>query len=142
MFEIKWTKRQSDYFIQGTELCFFEEEVHWKNPLVSPGATVVKWDSEASYGVHRTALQLPLLERGAVYRIASNLEATPEDSVAIKFSVFDRTSTLINTQLLPLRGGEVTYLDTAYSYTIELISTGVEHLCFRSITLEEKGGEA
>lgn len=67
--------------------------------------------------------------------------AYPEDSVTLKFNMFDRTATKISSQILSLKGGEVTFLEEAYSYTIELISMGVEVLCFKSIALCWEGGE-
>lgn len=143
-FEIKWDKRINNYFIHGSKLSFFKEddEVHFENPYISPGSTIVQWDSEVNYQGGRTGLQLPLLKRGETYCIEPEVLAYPEDSVALKFNVFDRTAKQIGTKILPLEGGEVTYLEEAYSYTIELISTGVESLCFKSILLSQKGGEA
>lgn len=143
-YEIKWDKRINNYFIHGSKLSFFKEddEVHFENPHLSPGAVIVQWKSEATYQAERTELQLPLLKRGAVYHIEPDVIAYPEDSVTLKFNMFDRTATKISTQILPLEGGEVTFLEEAYSYTLELISMGVEALCFKSIALSWEGGEA
>lgn len=141
-YEIKWDKRINNYFIHGSKLSFFKEddEVHFENPYISPGSVIVQWQSEPSYQAWRTGLQLPLLKRGEVYHIESDIIAHPEDSVALKFNVFDRAQQAISTQVLPLTGGNITYLEEAYSYTIELISTGVEALCFKAIHLSQEGG--
>ncbi|MFK4899308.1 accessory Sec system protein Asp3 [Lactococcus petauri] len=143
-YEIKWDKRINNYFIHGSKLTFYKEddEVHFENPYISPGSVIVQWHSEINYQGERTGLQLPLLKRGEVYHLESDMIAHPENSVAIKFKMFDRTEAPIGTQILPLKGGEVTYLNEAYSYAIELISTGVEALCFKTIWLTRKGGEA
>lgn len=143
-YEIKWDKRINNYFIHGSKLSFFKEddEVHFENPSISPGAVIVQWKSEPSYQGERTSLQLPLLKRGERYEIKPDVIAYPEESVALKFNSFDRSQQPLDTQILSLEGGEVTYLEEAYSYTIELISTGVEALCFKVITLSQKGGEA
>lgn len=143
-YEIKWDKRINNYFIHGSKLSFFKEddEVHFENPYMSPGSVIVQWQSESTYQGERTGLQLPLLKRGEVYHIESDIIAHPEDSVSLKFNVFDRAQQAIGTQVLPLKGGNITYLEDAYSYTIELISTGVEALCFKAIRLSQEGGEA
>lgn len=63
-YEIKWDKRINNYFIHGSKLSFFKEddEVHFENPHLSPGAVIVQWKSEAVYQAERTELQLPLLK--------------------------------------------------------------------------------
>lgn len=143
-FEIKWDKRISSYYIHGSKLSFFKEddEVHFENPHISPGATIVEWRSEVDYQSGRTGLQLPLLKRGHSYELRPNILAFPEASVAVKFKSFDQAENQLDTQVLSLEGGEIFYDKAAYSYTIELISTGVEALCFKEILLEAKGGEA
>ena len=142
-YEIKWDKRINNYFIHGSKLSFFKEddEVHFENPHISPGSVIVGWHSEPHYQGVRTGFQLPLLKRGEVYKIEPEVLAHPEDSVAVKFNMFDRSDTRIGTKILPLQGGEVTYLEEAYSYTIELISTGVEALCFKGICLSNQASE-
>lgn len=143
-YEIKWDKRISKYFIHGSKLTFFmeDDEVHFENPHISPGSVIVQWESEASYQGGRTSVQLPLLKRGETYHLEPDVLVHPEASVALKFNMFDRTARSIGTTLLPLEGGDVTYLKDAYSYTVELISTGMESLCFKTITLSLKGSEA
>lgn len=144
-YEIKWDKRINNYFIHGSKVSFFKEdgEVHFENPYISPGSVIVGWHSEPTYQGDRTGLQLPLLKRGEVYHLKAEVQAHPQQSVALKFNVFDRARTRIGTQMLSLKGGDVTYPKDAYSYTVELISTGVEALCFKRIWLSlEKGGGA
>ena len=143
-YEIKWDKRINNYFIHGSKLSFFKEddEVHFENPYISPGSVIVQWQSEATYQGQRTTLQLPLLKRGETYHIEPDVLVHPEDSVALKFNLFDQAQNQIGGQILTLKGGDVTYLKEAYSYTIELISTGVEALCFKSILLYQVEGEA
>ena len=141
-FEIIWTKAMCDYFIYGSRLTFFESgEVRFENRHASPGTVLIEWSSEASYGRNRTALQLPLLHRGHTYSLEGEAEVEPQDSVALKFNSFDRTETLVSTQIFPLQGGEVFYPEEAYSYSIELISTGVEVLNFKKIQLSSGGGD-
>lgn len=140
-YEIKWDKRINNYFIHGSKLSFFKEddEVHFENPHIPPGSVIVQWKSEPIYQGERTGLQLPLLKRGEIYQVESDVLAYPENSVALRFNLFDRAETPIGTQILPLKGGHITYLKDAYSYTIELISTGVESLCFKTICLSQEG---
>lgn len=139
-FEIKWDKRISSYYIHGSKLSFFKEddEVHFENPNISSGSVIVTWDSKIDYQRGRTGLQLPLLKRGETYELRSDVEVYPENSVAVKFNTFDREENQIDTKILPLEGGEVFYDLSAYSYNIELLSTGVEALCFRGIILSSQ----
>lgn len=144
-YEIKWDKRINNYFIHGSKVSFFKEndEVHFENPNISPGAVIVGWKSEISYQSARTTLQLPLLRQGETYCLSPDVAIQPEESIMLKFSVFDRAQTRIFTKILSLKGGDVIYPKGAYSYTIELISTGVETLCFKRIwLLQKRGGEA
>lgn len=139
-YEIKWDKRINNYFIHGSKLTFFKEddEVHFENPYISPGSVIVQWGSDPNYQDARTGIQLPLLRRGKVYQLIPDLLVYPENSVAVKFCEFDRTGGQISTQAFSLQGGEFVFSETAYSYTIELISTGAEALCFKKIDLIQK----
>lgn len=144
-YEVKWDKCTNNFFIHGSKVSFSKEdnEVHFENPNISPGSVIVGWDSEISYQGARTTLQLPLLKQGETYRLKVDVFVHPEKTVALKFNVFDRAQTRISTQIIPLEGGEVTYPKGGYSYTIELISTGVETMCFKRIwILQTQGGDA
>lgn len=140
-FEVKWLPTQIDIYKHGSTLEFLKGGgVSFRNELLPAGSSVVKWVSNPSYQGGRTFLQLPLLKRGEVYHFSMEGEVEPEASILLKVDCFDRSGQSVSTQVFSGKGGDVNYPWNAFSYSIELISTGFNELFFKNILIEQSLG--
>lgn len=141
-FKVIWEDDIMTTFLKGTSLSFnsLEGSVHFRNPYIAAGTSIVKWQSNITYNQSRTSLQLPLLKRGTVYELLSDLSLTPSNTLLIKLSFYDRSGKRVG--LIAFEsGGVFTYPKDAYFYDIELINVGIESLIFKSLTLSEYQGD-
>ncbi|KST88017.1 Accessory secretory protein Asp3 [Lactococcus lactis subsp. lactis] len=139
-FKVTWGNDLMTAFFKGSTLSFeaSEGKVHFRNPYVSSGTPLVKWQSNMTYQQARTGVQLPLLKKGSVYQLASDLLLTPSNALLIKVSFYDRSGKRVGLVSFESGGGLFTYPMAAYSYSIELVNAGVETLIFKSLTLTEQ----
>lgn len=139
-FKVTWGNDLMTAFFKGSTLYFeaSEGKVRFQNPYVSSGTPLVKWQSNMTYQQSRTGVQLPLLKKGSVYQLASDLSLTPSNTLLIKVSFYDRSGKRVGLVPFETGGGLFTYPKVAYSYDIELVNAGVETLIFKSLTLSEQ----
>lgn len=138
-FEVKWNEFVNKIFTHGSEIKYINNGrgVYFQNLYFSSGSIIVQWSSAPYYPVTRTGLQLPLLKRGNAYNLNVALDETPKGSLLIRVSYYDRSEELIGAEIISLNGGEFIYPHNAFSYTIELINTGVSSLFFDKLTISE-----
>lgn len=138
-FEVHWEPSQNSTYIYGSTIQYLDSGVvSFKNERMPPGTAIVKWLSLPSFQADKGLIQLPLLKRGSVYRFSLALKSIPEHSVLIKVDCFERSGELISTRVVPVAGGDILYPDTAFSYSVELIGTGVKELFFHSLFICEQ----
>lgn len=145
-FELKWSSEIMEYYKHGSTVEYLDGNniVFFKNNMLSPGASLVKWISNPNYQGGRGFMQLPLLERGQSYQLELHAEASPKASPLVKINFYNRVEEVIGTQLISNNKGHFTYPSKAYAYSIELLNNGIQDLFFKSILLTSytKGGEA
>lgn len=135
-FEIEWTPNMSSFYKYGSTIEFLEaNHVKFQNKILSPGVPIVSWDSSINFQSGRTELQLPLLKRGEKYILVFQGTSSPHDSFLIKIDFFDRLGNQIESKTLASKGGGFTYLWSAYSYKISLISAGLNELFFDKLLI-------
>lgn len=142
-FKVIWEDDIMTTFFKGTSLSFnsLEGSVNFRNPYIAAGTSIVKWQSNITYNQSRTSLQLPLLKKGTVYELRSDLSLTPSNTLLIKLSFYDRSGKRVGLIAFESDGGVFIYPKDAYFYDIELINVGVESLIFKSLTLSEYQGD-
>lgn len=144
-FILEWNQELMSFYKHGSTVEFFDSNsvVHFKNDLLSPGATIVSWKSDPVYQADRTLLQLPLLEKGKKYEVSLVGKVFPKDSVLLKIEFFDRSGQLIENKLISRNKGEFVYPQNAFMYVFKLINSGNEELFFKhiNIRLDNWGGD-
>lgn len=137
-FKIEWDRDKSEIFFEGSIVQYDIESrsVYFKNDFFSPSSIIVRWSSKLQYYKEGTLLELPLLKRGASYRLSSQAFIHPKGGIQLKINFYNRSEELLGHQVFTLEGGVFTYLKEAYFYTIELINVGVEELLFDFLLLE------
>lgn len=145
-FDVKWSPEMSDYYKHGSTVEYLDGKrvVFFKNYMLSPGATLVKWVSNPNYQGDRGFMQLPLLEKGKSYQVILQAKASPKPVPLIKLTFYNRVEEVIGIHLVKESKGEFIYPIKAYAYAIEILNNGIEELFFQkiSITSNRKGGEA
>ncbi|OTP24839.1 accessory Sec system protein Asp3 [Enterococcus mundtii] len=135
-FDVKWTRNLSDIYKYGSTITYKNaNQVCFENELLSPGVPIVKWVSNSYYQKERTLVQLPLLERKKKYYLSTDLQVFPARSLLIKVTFFNRLGKPIGRKVFTEKGGEFTYLNEAFSYSIELVSIGLKKLLFNHLKI-------
>lgn len=139
IFEIKWLTSHTEYYKYGARIQYTHssDKVIFENNFMPAGETLIKWLSNPIYQVNRTLLQLPLLKRNCAYKITSSLYTEPKNSVMLKVTFYDRSNTIVYSLVFDSVGGEFSYPEQAYTYSIEIINTGVKKLIYNSLYLSE-----
>lgn len=136
IFEVKWSPEIMNYYKHGSivEYFFGNQVVFFHNNMLSPGATIVKWESNSTYQGNRTFVQLPLLAKGKKYQVTLQARANLKTPL-IKIIFYDRVGCVLSIKVVKEGRGEFVYPITAYSYSIELLNNGVKELFFQSILI-------
>lgn len=135
-FKIEWTRSLHDIYKYGSTILYGKSnQVYFENKLLPPGSTIVRWVSNSYYQKERTLVQLPLLERKKQYFIDTDIQVYPVHSLLIKITFFNRLGKAVGMNVLTEKGGEFIYINEAFSYTIELISMGVNNLNFNYLKI-------
>lgn len=140
IFKIKWLHSHIDHYKYGALIRYFHstEKVIFENNFMPAGTTLVRWLSNPNYQANRSVIQLPILKRKHTYSLSTSICTIPQDSVMFKISFYNRGGTIIHSLGLGSKGGEFLYPKSAFSYSIEIINTGVKKLIFDSLYLNEK----
>ncbi|MDT2887982.1 accessory Sec system protein Asp3 [Lactococcus lactis] len=138
-FEIKWSPMHMDFYKYGSVVNFSQEgEVTFKNLFFSSGSIIVKWISNPIYQVNRSLLQLPILGKGNSYRLITNLECIPNNSVLIKIDIYNRSGRNVKSYVIENNGGSFIYPKDSYSYSISIINMGVHDFKFKTIRIVQE----
>lgn len=129
-FKINWSPDFIEFYKFGTTLTFEPSRIIFKNEFLSPGVVIARWSSNINYQKSRSTLQLPLLKRGSVYRLLIQAQVKPKASILLKICFYNRGGEEIGKEFLSAQGGEFTFREDAYGYSIAIISTGMKELDF------------
>ncbi|COP76787.1 accessory secretory protein Asp3 [Streptococcus pneumoniae] len=92
----------------------------------------------SSYTTNKQVPSLPLLKKGNNYKIRFDYDVTPERSVYFKIVLYKKNGEKIKTMIIEDDDIEFEYPKDAYSYKIELMNAGFQHLQFRRIIIEDQ----
>ncbi|KRM95059.1 hypothetical protein FC19_GL002151 [Liquorilactobacillus aquaticus DSM 21051] len=128
---IYWKSAVSTY-LYGSDVAFHQNgEVDFENKLMSPGKTINTWYSQTNYQAERFSPQLPILRKGASYRLLLRAHSFPEASLYLRIDFYDRGGQVINRIFIKKMEELFEYPDNAYYYTINLLNAGCTRLKFK-----------
>ena len=78
--QIYWDQINAGY-MAGTSLKKTANEiVEFKNELMPPGKTIMKWSSSLNYQAHKEVPRLPILLSNKTYKLVIDLDVRPVDT--------------------------------------------------------------
>ena len=137
-FYITWKKVHKSTFMYGTKLKFNNNFVSVDNSLMPSGMVIHEWNMLSSYTTNKQGPSLPLLKKGSNYNIRFDYDVIPERSVYFKIVLYKKNGEKIKTMIIEDDDIEFEYPKDAYSYKIELMNAGFQHLQFRRIIIEDQ----
>ncbi|MDU1499956.1 MAG: accessory Sec system protein Asp3 [Staphylococcus epidermidis] len=122
-FEVKWRLVNSSTFMYGTKLRFNQDNIYFENPLMPSGTIIHSWYMLTDFAEDRVSPKLPIFEpKGAAY---------------FKMKFYRKNKEILSHQILKNKKENIVYPREAYSYDLELINAGINHLSFRNIIVQE-----
>lgn len=137
-FDITWKKVHKSTFMYGSKLKFNNNFVSMDNSLMPSGMVIHEWNMLSSYTTNKQVPSLPLLKKGSNYKIKFDYDVIPEKSVYFKIVLYKKNGEKIKTMIIEDDDSEFEYPKDAYSYKIELMNAGFQHLQFRRIIIEDQ----
>ncbi|WP_285813509.1 accessory Sec system protein Asp3 [Staphylococcus sp. HKU1] len=137
-FDIIWKKVHKSTFMYGSKLKFNNNFVSMDNSLMPSGMVIHEWNMLSSYTTNKQVPSLPLLKKGSNYKIKFAYDVIPERSVYFKIVLYKKNGEKIKTMIIEDDDSEFEYPKDAYSYKIELMNAGFQHLQFYRIIIEDQ----
>ena len=137
-FDITWKKVHKSTFMYGSKLKFNNNFVSMDNSLMPSGMVIHEWNMLSSYTTNKQVPSLPLLKKGSNYKIKFDYDVIPEKSVDFKIVLYKKNGEKIKTMIIEDDDSEFEYPKDAYSYKIELMNAGFQHLQFYRIIIEDQ----
>ncbi|GKQ42750.1 accessory Sec system protein Asp3 [Companilactobacillus sp. RD055328] len=137
-FEIKWYQDNSDYFFYGSKVKFnHDKSVSFRNDIMSPGTSIVRWSSKLPFQSNRILMELPLLKRNQKYQLTVDSKSIPENKFFVLITFFDRFDNKVGMEVIKNSNQEFVYLEDAYNYQIELINKGARIIEFDKLVISD-----
>ncbi|KXT79301.1 Accessory secretory protein Asp3 [Streptococcus sp. DD11] len=125
-------------YLYGSTLIYHSpSHIFFENKLMASGQTIHEWSSGWHYQRDRLQPSLPLLKRGARYRLTRDMDLYPDFSVFLKVIFFDRYNEELGNQVERSESLTFTYPQDAYSYKVQLLSAGVESFEFYALKIDQ-----
>ncbi|MFG1662705.1 accessory Sec system protein Asp3 [Staphylococcus epidermidis] len=137
-FDITWKKVHKSAFMYGSKLQFNNNFVSMDNSLMPSGMVIHEWNMLSSYTTNKQVPSLPLLKKGAIIKLSLIMMSSPEKSVYFKIVLYKKNGEKIKTMIIEDDDSEFEYPKDAYSYKIELMNAGFQHLQFYRIIIEDQ----
>lgn len=139
---IYWNEYAKDAYLYGSELFFHSKDnVEFKNDLMPPGTVIKTWHSKTNYQMDRIEPTLPMIDGEGSYHITYSVSKDAENYVFIKVVYFDRYGYECGSKIIRDKEAYFKCPLKTFSYDIQLISSGVRHFTFHSITITEISDE-
>ena len=130
----------SDTYLSGTHLKkLANNHVYFENPLMSPGKTIVKWNSSFNYKMTKEVPRLPMLINGWKYVINIKARVYPKGTCTYRLRFYNLQGEEIVNLFFTENEHEFTFPKDAVSYTFELVNTGCTRIDFKRVQISRKG---
>lgn len=134
---VYWDEYTANTYTYGSEITFTAvDDVEVTNSLMPPGTVIKRWLSKANYQATRIEPTLPIIDGERQYRIQLNVTSHLGDCF-LRLVYFDRYDVEIGSLIVRDGVKEFSCPIRTYSYSVQLISSGITHFHFHSIVIEE-----
>jgi accessory secretory protein Asp3 len=135
---IYWDTKASRNYLSGSTIEYNDDEVNFKNEMISASTILKIWESKTSYNASRRIPELPLLETDKEYTLKADLETNPEDTAMFEINFYNVYSEIIETVYLKSKEVNFKYPANATKYSITMINAGLTSFLFKKLELFEK----
>lgn len=137
--QIYWDTTNNTY-LSGTHLKKrANNQVDFKNALMAPGKTIVKWNSSTDYQMTKEVPRLPMLINRHKYVINIKDRVYPEGTCTYRLCFYNLQGEEVQNLFFKVNEYEFTFPKDAVSYTFELVNTGCMRVVFSRVQIAEKG---
>lgn len=135
-FIIYWQQNIGKTYMYGSSINYLtKNHVIFENNLFPSGSCIHSWTSLGNYQTHRSASQLPMLEKGYKYNIKIDAATTPQNTLYIQFKFYDRYENLIEVVTIKDKQGSFVYPSDAHYYELSLINGGLQEIIFHNLVI-------
>lgn len=114
-----------------------DKSVVFKNGMIPSSQIIKEWHSFSTFQSTRVLPMLRLLKRKKRYKLTTNMTVIPEDTVFVEIVFKNRFGETISNKISKEQELIFTYPREAYTYSIRLISAGLEEIHFSFIEISD-----
>lgn len=142
-YYLTWNIQNNATYLYGSDVKQIDDNrLSYRNLYIPSGTVLYSWRSRVHFESERYTNQLPRLERKKRYTIGYNITTLPENATYLKVDMKDIMKDVIET-IVVKQGEEISFEvnERLDSYTIELVSSGVNKFVFDNIIIRENTRE-
>ncbi len=133
-----WTEYSAETYLFGSQIEFHKKDnVEFTNLLMPPGTIIKQWHSKTNFYKQRIEPTLPIIDGETQYQITLNITTEDNETLLARLMFYDRYG--VEAGMVWLRDKVTVFkcpLKT-YSYSLQLINSGVTKIHFHSIVIQE-----
>lgn len=128
--EVYWESSANAYY-QGSQISSSQKRyIIFRNSLMEPGVTIIKWNSTNYYQAEKQVPPLPLLQANHRYQLVTKATSNPALTLLTRIEFFNIQGDQIKKYEFSGQRRQFVYPVGAFSYRISLVNMGVESLKF------------
>lgn len=133
-----WTEYSAETYLFGSQIVFHKkDDVEFTNLLMPPGTIIKQWHSKTNFYRQRIEPTLPIIDGETEYQITLNITMEENETLLARLLFFDRYGVEAGTVFLRDKVTRFRCPLKTYSYSLQLINSGVTKLHFHSIVIQE-----
>lgn len=133
-----WTEYSAETYLFGSQIVFHKkDDVEFKNLLMPPGTIIKQWHSKTNFYRQRIEPTLPIIDGETEYQITLNITTEENETLLARLMFYDRYGVEAGTIFLRDKVTRFKCPLKTYSYSLQLINSGVTKLHFHSIVIQE-----
>lgn len=128
----------TSYFFGTTVKKLQHHSVLFENVMIPSSQVIKEWSSNYNFQGSRRSPELPLLKRNQLYTLVSQVTVIPEKTIFFEIIFKNRYGEKIGNAISKDGNLDFMYPNDAYSYTVRLMSAGLEELRFDFLEIIKK----
>lgn len=133
-----WTEYSAETYLFGSQIVFHKkDDVEFTNLLMPPGTIIKQWHSKTNFYRQRIEPTLPIIDGETEYQITLNITTEENETLLARLMFYDRYGVEAGTIFLRDKVTRFRCPLKTYSYSLQLINSGVTKLHFHSIVIQE-----
>lgn len=133
-----WTEYSAETYLFGSQIVFHKkDDVEFTNLLMPPGTIIKQWHSKTNFYRQRIEPTLPIIDGETEYQITLNITTEENETLLARLMFYDRYGVEAGAVFLRDKVTRFRCPLKTYSYSMQLINSGVTKLHFHSIVIQE-----